>query len=304
MNEDRKEQFINSLNYIESSRVIIKRLFNRIRDFETVYDKDLAEMSLSELSRTLYEVAGLTRGNTTKTMGHIRQYVTWCMDNGFLVNKNILTFREYDTIQTERFRKHMVSSPLNLKQRLGEIYFPPEYKTTHCIPRTYLWLLFMGLTPEESVKVQSTDVDLEKQVLVFNNNSYKIFVESLEDFRVCCQETELIAKVRLNLSQFKDKRRKRLDGSLQLLRLQSISTVKKMETKISSVYKEKYIKTDACNLTSKKVFNSGVMYKAYLQELEGRLNINEFLKQYLGTDVNVLDFPMHYEIWKRAFDLD
>lgn len=318
MNADRKEEFIKSLNYSESSEKIVKRLFKKIQEVESVYNKDIAEMSLEELVQCVGKICGVKTNTVAKAVGHIRAYAAWCINNGFPANKDILTFKNYNDVRAYEFSKSMVCSPLDLKQKLNQIYYPPEYKTTHCVSRTYFWLLFMGLLPEECIKIQTTDVNLEAREIVFSGIHYKIYIESVEDFKVCCNETELIAKVRLSLSRFKDKKRKRLEGSTQLLRLGDVATVKKMELKACRTYKENYVgEGNYCNLTSKRTLESGMYYRAYVKEVSGNFNVCNFLASDIEKNMpiggvkpsapitdRVEEFKKEYNFWKQVFNLE
>lgn len=184
-NPEQKERFIADFTESENTAANCRRLFNQTEPFEEKAGCDLCAMRpedplCRELASKLVSLRGESR---EKRLDTAKSYVRWCVKNE--VPGAALDFLNVTPSWYGRFRQRMAGSPGDLLRLLDQSFDKPQAETVDVVYRCYLWLSFMGLDAEESVKLTEQDVSLQSRTVRSGEKTYPIPAEAFEDFKQC-----------------------------------------------------------------------------------------------------------------------
>lgn len=305
---ERKESFLESVMQTISDRKMAEKIYNTIVKFEDRIGKRIEEMSTDELARAMM-ASNVTRNTTSNTfLVYLYKYEKWCKDNGieFLPD---LSQVKYD--HTAAIREKMVASPQDLQERMDRVFEKQELKTSHCLYRAFLWLLWSGIEDEDIVKVRTSDVDLAVPCVYVDGMPYKVPMESFQSLYVCATANSfhVVHPIHNNVS------RPRVNGD-QLLRGVASNTSKRYLTNRISDLSAKA----GVTMNPNNIYRSGVFYRMYQWEKEtGSLDLTQYVQdkaannpRYYELDARTQNKIFHsiksqvlkdYKNWKSALDI-
>lgn len=321
-NEELKKNFIQQKTRSIREYKCMISFFNRIEKHEVEFGGDICTMPEKELSEAVVEISGVVESSRKRAFSVIKDYISWCKDNNVRNVSEAIFSIKIDYLET--FREKMVSSPADLHDFMNSILRDVEEETVDDIVRGFLWLAFIGLPQEESFKVKTSDVNLEKQVVRYGGAFLPIYDEAMPVM------TNL---VKLNSFRYYNSNytmpyvyRDRMSGNILLrsVRTNESTGPKGIRTALSKVYRMKRLSTGkpVRNLTYDRVWLSGVFYRKYEQEklievpgyvpdfeYEVMLKTSERVyknETMLNNAVKKFkkSFVKDYQKWKEAFELD
>ena len=211
----------------------------------------------------------------------------------------------------------MVASPLHLQMYLDQVFDKESQETIDNIYRCYYWMAYGGISEEDTLFINRSDVDLELMLIRYNNTSVPIYREALPAFRNAMQ---LSSFVYLHPNYTKTIRRDRVPGE-ELMR--GIKATTKTMTIRSSLSRRsadaiKAGKTEQ-QLSFYRVWLSGLFYRIYERERAGvPVDFSEAAVNFMEGKTYVLcgrekiehkqnrierDYMEDYQRWKLAFSI-
>lgn len=274
-NEERKQAFFEAKALEAGSINLLISLFERVAEYERSYGRDFAEMDEGQRSKTVGEVAGLSRKTIYGAESALKEYVKWCAEQGYAISGKPETIK---ADVTERIRRSMVSSPEDLLRTLEAVFPEPEINGIHAVYRTYLWLAFSGLDEQEAIRLTPEHLHFNKMEIRLpgaNFSSYPIYAEAAEDFKKACAMEQICEnKGKKNISLiWKDRapgnlilRGKMTDKPLEEVLKTSIRPLVSRAFARAAQTAPLDIRTE---LSYRRAYMSGVFYRAWLEEKEG-----------------------------------
>lgn len=274
-NEMRKRAFLSAKAREAGSNNVLLSLFERIAEHECRYERDFAEMDESQRSKTVSEVAGLSRKTIYAAESTLREYVRWCSERGYAISGEPETIR---ADITERIRRSMVYSPADLLTTLQSVFPEPDIHGIHAVYRSYLWLAFAGLEEQEAIRLTPEHLHFNKMEIRLpgaNFSSYPIYAEAAEDFKKACAMEQICEnKGKKNISLiWKDRapgnlilRGKMTDKPLEEVLKTSIRPLVSRAFARAAQTAPANVRTE---LSYRRAYMSGVFYREWLAEKEG-----------------------------------
>lgn len=318
-NEERKLEFISSYTNNESTEKFIRWIFTQFEPYEVDSGTDLAQYSADDIERVLGDRYGGVRQKELRITVHmIMEYIKWCAQRGYDTSDGALDIN-VDQISANNMRSSMVSSPTHLRCILDQHFRTPEAETVDVTYRAFFWLAFMGISDKEAVTITSDNIDLNNMVINFNGHRYEIYIDSVGDLQKACSLTDFMYE-HANYTV----RRSRSEGDILLRGVRSpqvdLKTIRPIITKRMSVN----ILTgenSRCDLSHKRIYMSGVFYRAYKRERMGlpvdfsedvalEIERKERTKKYSTSEIRTMNFISNsmckayledYKLWKYAF---
>lgn len=328
-NESQKMAFVNSRNQ-PTTKKFVTSIFNWFEPYENEWGMDLALQSAEVLQPVVNELSGLRSKSTELLLIMLKEYVKWLKNNGYQYGRGIYGV-QIDSI--EKVRSQMISSPAHLvevmkkvdtglKKKDGSSIFkgfdPAESETVDVIYRVFLWMAFSGLYDTEAIQVKDTDIDLDRLVINFNGQKYKIYQEAKLDFEKACRLTDFNY-----IHPHYETRRKRVDGNLIMRSMRSeeidLMTIRPIVNKKLNPKTEGDKSRLKVKLSYNKIYLSGAFYRMFEQERMGRpvdfstlvakdmknTDYTTSATRTLNTIANKLEreYMADYDKWKCAFDV-
>lgn len=330
-NEERKNQFINSITKSEDFARTIRSIFKRTEAYEMLHKSDLCELNTEILTKAVSTATNVGNPRTNNIYKSIvKEYLDWCVENGF--SSEVTEFENDFTV----LNTLLTRSPKHLKTCLDK--FLPILKdreaqingTFNCLYRTYCWLAFMGIPREDAEVLRCSNVNLEDKVIGYRGQGFEIYDMSLFDIEKCLKSKEFFQK-RI------EEKTKKTYGTLiprakntYFLRGRkdekpSADIVPNVLRRVSYEDNKDFFETEEEFKKAKKrfiysnLYNSGVYYRAYLDELSGeKANFSELADFWAARTCSKKEeakykqqkanyyykFKHGYEDWKKAFGLD
>lgn len=283
-NEEQKRNFIKNYTSSQSTAKKIEQIFSWFATYEEKWGMDLAEQSVSELQPVVNSVSGVRTKSTETVLYILKDYVKWCLNNGYKASNGMFGVR---TVATEKIREQMVSSPLHLKnildgadsakkavnddnKKVKKYYFDKaEMETVDITYRVFIWMAFAGLRDKDAVRVTSDCVDLKRLKINFEGESYELYKECIDDFEAAC-----------NLKDFTfchgnyTTRRPRAEGDAIargfISPIADIGTLRPLINKrFANRVAEKKDGKQKSVLSYNRIYMSGVFYRAFESECAG-----------------------------------
>ena len=290
---ERRERFLAAASS-DAVRESYRKRFQRLEPFEEKAGMHIEEMTADMLSEAM-EIFNSTSAKTVKTLREfLRAYARWCAEQGFQFNASPedVVFDVHDTI-----REVMISSPHDLQSRMNRVFEPENKRTTDCVYRAYLWMMYSGITGEQAVAAKTSDVDITVPCVFVGGIPYKVPLEAIPSLYVVSQ-CDSFAMIHPNRRDFVYPR----PASDQLLRtLRSTVTLSKLESRI----RQKVSASDAV-LHTRDVAVSGLFYRTWLYEKEtGKIDFTQYLQDFFAdnpiySQYNKRDKQKRYQTVKSA----
>lgn len=266
-NEVIKNEYIKTIVSKYTKEICIAT-FNRIQKFEEEFKLDIYEMSESELSQVLNDIAIICGGTTNKgsQVYSLENYIKWCLQNNIPnCNDNIFNI-EIDP--SEKIRAVMLKNPEQLEATLNAVFKPIDKNTIDNVYRCAIWLLYSGIKKEDLEFITKDNVDLDSMLIKYNSKSYKIYPESVDVIKSCISLTcfNIIHPSYkdghgIDERYVGDSILRTTTGNLKPLSLQQLIN-RKIKSAESNGITVKKIKTEKIRL-------SGIFYRAYILEKQG-----------------------------------
>lgn len=319
-NPEQKEQFLGTITNDNSHKVFIS-MFNKAAEIETAFGKDVADMSLSEITLLLDVVSGKGRQSIVSNKSLLSSYVDWCINNGKSIssenNFNKASVENVD--KTSSYRVSYLASEEELTEMLNVAFPLVGYEANYdlnTIRRAAILLLFLGMDDHEVANLKKSDVDYENGIIhspLYSDVFYQPTKELL-GYLSRVAETDVIEyvlatrikpeKLCLNNYMFRAKVGKfrpiNYDGVV------SETYVWKRVDELNKLYVEnsgKYKKVSIATLSASRRFidyynaeDKEAYLDAFRTDLEMKTEKNK--RQIYMT---ILNFKKDYETWEKAF---
>ena len=319
-NADRKERFI-AENSMSLSRGWVVDVFNSIGPMELQLGKDLAEMTAEEVGRAICVGDVMASATITNRIPLVVRYKNWCAENGF----SAVPIRSGDVVidVSRGIRSTMVCSPSNLLAYLDRAYPDDGRKNTpRCVYRSFFWFLFSGLRPVEAADVRTTDVNLRRRLISYNNRWYRIFDLSVTDIRTACEQT-VFEKPTPKGNKIMTRPR---EANNRVLRGWAHGDVQRTPAEyvnrtLRTAVQTAFDRAGLPGVSPLKVRKSGIFYDMLGRELKGldvrvafyTLASDDFDLDHIGKEISARQkhkavhriqqmYMMDYSNWKQAFE--
>lgn len=307
-NEERKEKFIKIYAGSPKSEYYVRAIFKKFSFYEeTVWGEDLCARSKSDLEPIINSQTGTRMESAERALIVLKEYVKWCARNGIDTSDGVFNVR---VNVVESVKEQMVASPLHLQKKLDALFCPEDEKTMDCLYRAYIWMAYAGLADVEALEVEVKDVDLSDLIIRHNDKIYQLYKEAKKTFDQAC-----------NLNVFKYKHTNYEMEAIRVGGKKLMRGIKSSGMKISTVRSVITKKTANCGvkLSYKKIFYSGIFYRAYEKERAGEsvsfsdhvsevlaknkyeINKNRTINKIANQMVRALE--VDYDRWKCAFSI-
>ena len=262
-NNDLKEKYIQTIKS-ESSVNNHIRIFKKVSEFETKYNKDVYTMSKEELSEVVNELSVIRSGEDNKgyRIQCLENYIMWCVNNNIEgATENIL---DIAVDPNNKIRQSMIKNPSQLNIILDVLFNPVHKNTIDNIYRGAIWLIYSGINKSDINSLTSNNINFDKKEIHFNQNIYRMFEESEDSIRSCIDMTEfnvvhpLYNKNRVDVRCSGDGITRTISGELNINTLQGIISKKTIKVLDNGIVIPR-IKIDKIRL-------SGIFYRAKLYE--------------------------------------
>lgn len=314
-NDEQKTRFIRSYTSSINTANVATNVFNSFEKHEQEWGDDLCTRSADELQPVIDDILGLRSKSRWMTLSILKEYAKWCLMMRVPDACDGMLHIEVSGI--DKVRKQMVASPLHLQMYLDQVFDKESQETIDNIYRCYYWMAYGGISEEDTLFINRSDVDLELMLIRYNNTSVPIYREALPAFRNAMQ---LSSFVYLHPNYTKTIRRDRVPGE-ELMR--GIKATTKTMTIRSSLSRRsadaiKAGKTEQ-QLSFYRVWLSGLFYRIYERERAGvPVDFSEAAVNFMEGKTYVLcgrekiehkqnrierDYMEDYQRWKLAFSI-
>lgn len=154
-----KKEFLSSIENEKTRSMVASNLELLTENIESVYQKDLCQLSLSEAIDGLKNLPALNVSALNTILSSARKYCKWCEENGKFNNSAQNPFKKIKTrdIPLEPWiEKNVVKSPLELYLKInGVVPFDCGY-----LAPVVVVLAWMGFKNEECIRLKMEEVDL------------------------------------------------------------------------------------------------------------------------------------------------
>lgn len=314
-NDEQKTRFIRSYTSSINTANVATNVFNSFEKHEQEWGADLCTRSADELQPVIDDILGLRSKSRWMTLSILKEYAKWCLMMRVPDACDGMLHIEVSGI--DKVRKQLVASPLHLQMYLDQVFDKESQETIDNIYRCYYWMAYGGISEEDTLFINRSDVDLELMLIRYNNTSVPIYREALPAFRNAMQ---LSSFVYLHPNYTKTIRRDRVPGE-ELMR--GIKATTKTMTIRSSLSRRsadaiKAGKTEQ-QLSFYRVWLSGLFYRIYERERAGvPVDFSEAAVNFMEGKTYVLcgrekiehkqnrierDYMEDYQRWKLAFSI-
>lgn len=159
---------------------IVTALFESAAALETQFGADICDLDTECLQIAINEAIRNNICNEKIAVGAISSYRKW--QHGLDVPEEIAGFK-VSVDPVVKVRRTMVSSPRHLKRTLESAFPMMHENTSDIIFAAFLWMGYMGLSAEQSIRVRVRDVFLDELYIRCDGCNYRIYKESAQIFR-------------------------------------------------------------------------------------------------------------------------
>lgn len=257
-NEELKTRFIKSYTVSNSTRQLCESLFNALEKYENEWNADLCTKDAATLANVISDVAGLRKKTQTSILGFFKSYVKWCIDNN--VDNACDGALQIKELSEEALKRKMVWSPRELQDYLNAV-FESEYElTVDNTYRCFYWLAYSGLSEEDILSVECSDVDLVNMKIRWRGDIIPIYPESLPCFKNCVLLNNFVISRNYITSV------PRVGGKILIRGIKGNLSVRVFRSLLSRKISEKYNKSTDVRLTYYRTWLSGLFYKLSMME--------------------------------------
>jgi hypothetical protein len=313
-NAKQKLQYINTLPEakVEKTYDNMVNFFKRLNEVvESKYNQDFSELDYDSVKTAISLLGGRNRQTIAWNMSKLKKYIDWCIINGRTSRTDnvmkYITSSEIDNTYT--YTQSMIKDPDHLRRIMDTALPDVRLKHPNNITRLFIWLVYKGFTDKEAVEIKRNDVFMVNKTIVYNKKEMQIdddllplIEQIIEDgtfyfmMRGFVQEKSIIPSEYL-LSSIRPSNGNRLNHFRDKLTKLSVSYGETIGEKIS--------------LSAGRLFDSGVFYRWYKKELIHEEITEEHIVDYINDkglnpfyiSSEIKKIKMHYETWKKAFEL-
>jgi hypothetical protein len=328
-NEELKTKFLDEYAADEGVKKKLVGWFQKIEPEENKKGRDFCTWTRNEILSIFDKVVSARASGQQMILFELGMYIKWCLKNNIEgARKDLLDIKAGD-LPSEKIRGQMVANPRHLQRYLDCIFDPEDMETADCTYRCFLWLAYIGVYDDEvAIKIKDDDVDLVKQVVVYNETEYPIYKEALPVFKKC-KELKRFNQVFPN---YKDRVtvKLRVDGNELLrgakdpargmrvgkFRVALLRANKEKDKK----FNEEYLKENKLDIriSYSRAWLSGVFYRMYEDERAGIpvdfVPIAKYMiltNGYNGAQIqfnaqvnrNARFLSVDYKRWKQAYTI-
>lgn len=309
-NQELKIKFIQSYTHSINTATACEVLFKHFEPYEIRWNADLCTKTAQELQPAVDTIAGMRYRSQTTQLLILQKYIKWCVQNG--VENAIDDTENISAPGVEKIRQKTVSSPYQLQKYLDTVYLPENMDTVDNTYRAFYWLAFGGMSEEDIFKVTADNIDFMNMRVIYNDNAYPIYGESVPCLMRCATAKEFTY-----VHPSYTTKRQRVDDPSLIRGIKGVNTPEAMRVHLSRRANE-MIKSGKINsnISYYHAWLSGHFYRVYMAELRGiepdfSYFINEFKERRLvkkqQTKANikqvVLEYLRDYERWRFAHNL-
>lgn len=178
-NKEIKEQFINSLPE-NNSKLIISRFLKRFGNYvEKYYQKDLYNMSASEIKEGYVSLGVFDYGQIRSEISHMKKYIYWAQSSNFAkqTGNSIENISPYDISIKNPLRKNLYKDIDDMIDKIKVVYPESEWDNCYYVP-SVICLSWLGFTIKEMLLLKNEDIDIDNKRIIFDN---KIRVDNIDD---------------------------------------------------------------------------------------------------------------------------
>lgn len=309
-NEERKEAFIKSYTSSPRSAYYVRAIFKKFGTYEdNIWHEDVCLQPTEVIEPIINSKTGTRMESAERALIVLKDYVKWCGRNSIKTSNGVFNVR-VDVV--EAVKNQMVSSPLQLRNKLDELFEDIENETIACLYKAYLWMAYAGLSDVEALEVTVDEIDLSELVIRHNNKIYQLYKESKRTFENACTLKEFkyshdsysndIFKTRVPgnkvMRGFKS-------GGMKLSTLRSVITHKSVDKGMKISYKKIYYSGVFFRAYEKERAGIEVTFKDYVAEQIAENNYSTSRNRTINKIANQLmrSLEVDYDRWKCAFNV-
>lgn len=312
-NESQKRAFIEAHTDSDKTAAKIAQIFSWFESYEEKWELDLSQQSAENLQPVINELSGIRTKSTENILYILKEYVKWCVNNGYKTSNGIFEVR---VVITDKIRTQMVASPYHLSLILDTHFSKAEEETIDITYRVFLWMAFAGLEDKDAVRVTGNSVNLKDFEIVFEGHKYELYKECLDDFEKACSLTSF----QYNHPNYTT-RRDRAIGNTIMRGFRSptvdLMTIRPVVNKKLLVSIDEQHPDAKHPISYNRIYLSGLFYRTYERERAGHpVNFSDIVaitmknKNYTTTKTRTLttiantlerEYLADYERWKCAF---
>jgi integrase len=171
-NGEIKERFLSNYDN-EQTQATIRNVFAKTELVESVLEKDLYEMNLTELGKCIENTNPYNKNVAKSTGRFISQYLTFCTENGYR-NSNINPLKGVD----DEFYDKYVDKSKKIHFSFNEFLELLEDPILHnAQDKSFLFLIFEGLLGEQFSELRElkiSDIDFENKTVYIKERGQKV----------------------------------------------------------------------------------------------------------------------------------
>lgn len=262
-NEELKIRFIREYTTSIHTAKVCETTFDACEPYEVEWDADLCTKTAKELQPVIDHIVGLRVRSQLMRIILLKDYVRWCNDVANVPNACNGMF-DIKTAGIDKVKTQMVSNPLQLQRYLDVLFTSESEGTVDNAYRCFYWMAYAGLTEEDALQVQESDVDMENLTIKFNGTEYPIYREAIKAFRVCTNESKFM----YIHPKYEPIARERVQGKQLIRGVRAQQTSLSMRTAMSKASRDHEEDTNM-RLSYKRIWLSGIFYRMYERELSG-----------------------------------
>lgn len=322
-NDEVKQEFLEHVSSRSSRVKAVNTLFKALAPYEASYAKDVCAFNKQELYYALGGAFPLRTKSMRMFIAILREYSTWCIDNGIDGACEAAYEIEPDDIGLDKIREQMVANPQHLQRYMDCVFQPEDLRTVQNTYRARFWMAFAGIDEEDAFNVKTSEVDFDLMTIEHGGKSYPIYRESLKCMHNCVSLNSFVY-----IHPLYDKRidRPRTPGDMLLRGTGDDATNETVMLSLrANVSKEirlhdwsKDSQDMKIKLNYGKAKLSGMFYRAYEAERAGvkvdfYASVDEYMagKEYNYTNTTYTSVRNNlergcesdYSRWKRAFKI-
>lgn len=264
-NEEQKQKFLASYTKSINTARVASVIFEAVSPYEETYEKDISTFAVEELQPVVDNILGMRSSSKWMGVTILREYSNWCMMNQ--VPGACDSIDQVDLLGLNKVRLQTVASPLHLQKYLNEVFDPEEEETIDNVYRCFFWMGYAGIPEEDTLSIESKDIDMENLSIKYGGNDLPIYREAIPAF-----------KNAITLTQFRYKHpnyskiivRDRIPGTSIMRGIKANTRILTIRSTLSKRLNEAY-KTGktAQQLSFYRIWISGLFYRMYELERAG-----------------------------------
>lgn len=313
-NKTLKENYLNNLtaaNIAQSSIDRSRGYFEQFSNIEQAYNKDIATFLEDEYLQALKTIKAGT-GRTVPTVhSRMKSYFIWCSENNHPCNVKLINMTASEITESIQTETPYFKNPQHLVAFTDKIFSPLTNNSMSNMYRAALYLLYLGLSPENIMQLNKKDFNFDKFQIKCCEEVVKIFPEFLLGLMYVWHQSYIVVDAGKTFQS------KLLEGGeapyiagrggkIQWASIRKGIT-RAFDLRPSNV-------NSSLLITNKSVIVSGILYKIYVEEQENReVNFEPYLDElYSQTekasqnntkDIARFYLKKTYKKWKSSYDL-